>query len=289
MSEPATTVLAVDFGGTKTALARVDEHGTLGDRRTLPAAHALEASVAQVADAAHGVSAIGVIVPGIYSPATGRAWCPNLWGADEVPLRRALEGRIDAELFIGSDRAGYVLGEAWLGAARGLRHVVFVAIGTGIGVGILSDGVVVRGAHGVAGAAGWFALDPEWKEVYGRVGCWEAEAAGPAVARAYGAPDAQAVVAAARAGDGKALDVLQRAARYTAMGVANLVSVLNPEAVVLGGGLMHGAGDLLLDRIRADVARWAQPIAASRCRIELSQLGEAAGVLGAARLALERI
>lgn len=113
MSEPGTTVLAVDFGGTKTALARVDEHGTLGERRTLPAAHALEASVAQAADAAHGVSAIGVIVPGIYSPATGRAWCPNLWGADEVPLRRALEGRVDAELFIDSDRAGCVRCSYW--------------------------------------------------------------------------------------------------------------------------------------------------------------------------------
>jgi glucokinase len=70
------------------------------------------------------------------------------------------------------------------------------------------------------------------------------------------------------------------------MGVANLISALNPEAVVLGGGLMVGAGDLLLDRIRAEVPRWAQPIAASQCRIELTQLGEAAGLLGAARLAL---
>ena len=178
-------------------------------------------------------------------------------------------------------------GESWLGTARGLRHVAFVAIGTGIGVGILSDGVVVRGAGGVAGAAGWFALDPEWKEIYGRIGCWEAEAAGPAVARAGRATDAQSVVAAARAGDAAAMDVLRRAARYTAMGVANLISALNPEAVVLGGGLMHGAGDLLLHQVRAEVTRWAQPIAAAQCRIELTVLGEDAGLLGAARLALE--
>lgn len=283
------TVLAVDLGGTKTAIARVDEHGEIHDRRALPAAHTLDDSVAQIADACGSAAAAGIIVPGIYTPATGCAWCPNLWGPSDVPLRDALRGRIPAEVFIDSDRSGYVLGESWLGAARGVRHVVFVSIGTGIGVGILSDGILVRGAGGIAGAAGWFALDPQWKDEYARVGCWEAEAAGPAVARLARLPDAPAVVAAARGGDASAGDVLHRAARYTAMGVANLISALNPEVVVLGGGLMTGAGDLLLDAIRAEVPRWAQPIAASRCRIELTQLGETAGLLGAARLALTHV
>jgi glucokinase len=73
------------------------------------------------------------------------------------------------------------------------------------------------------------------------------------------------------------------------MGIANLISILNPDVVVLGGGLLLGAGDLLLDPIRAEVTRWAQPIAAARCRIELTRLGEHAGLLGAARLALDRI
>jgi glucokinase len=94
-------------------------------------------------------------------------------------------------------------------------------------------------------------------------------------------------VAAARAGDVAALAVLDRAAQYAGMGIANLISALNPEAVVLGGGLMVGAGDLLLDRIRSEVTRWAQPVSASRCKIELTQLGETAGLLGAARLALD--
>ena len=283
------TVLAVDLGGTKTAIARVDEHGTVRDHRTLTAAQSVDESVAQIAAACADVEAVGVIVPGIYTPATGRAWCPNLWGMEEVPLRDALKKQASAAVFIDSDRSGYVLGESWLGAARGLRHVVFIAIGTGIGVGILSDGMLIRGAGGIAGATGWFALNPEWKDVYRETGCWEAEAAGPAVARLSGLPDARAVVAAARAGDASALGVLQRAADYTAMGVANLISALNPEAVVLGGGLMVGAGDLLLDRIRAEVPRWAQPIAASRCRIDITQLGDTAGLLGAARLALDGI
>jgi glucokinase len=281
------TVLAVDLGGTKTALARVDEEGGVREVRTLPAARTLDASVGQVAAACAGVDAVGMIVPGMVDHAAGTAWCPNLWGTDHVPLLAALRERVPLEIFADSDRAGYVLGESWLGAARGLRHVVFVAVGTGIGVGILSDGVVVRGAGGIAGAAGWFALDSEWRDHYAATGCWEAESAGPAVARLAGLPDAHAVVAQARAGDAHALEVLRRAGRFIGMGVANLISALNPEAVVLGGGLMIGASGLLLDLVRSEARRWAQPIAAAQCRIELTELGEKAGLLGAARLAIE--
>lgn len=281
------TVLAVDLGGTKTTTARVDEAGVVTGRLKVPAERTLEGSVARIAAHVGDADAVGVIVPGIYTPASGSAWCPNLWGADEVPLLAALQARVSVPVVIDSDRAGCVVGESWLGAARGLRDVVFVAIGTGIGVGILSNGRVLRGAHGIAGAAGWFALDPAWTEAYGAMGCWEAEAAGPAIARRAGRSDAGAVVEAARAGDPGALAAVGRAAGYTAMGVANLVSLLNPEVVVLGGGFGHGAADLLLQPIRAGVRRWAQPVAAARCRIEASQLGEDAGLLGAARLALD--
>lgn len=286
------TVLAVDLGGTKTAIARVDDEGAVSDRQTYASARSLDESIEQIAAVARAcrhVDAVGVIVPGIYDPIGGTAWCPNLWGAAHVPLRAALKRAIASRVLVDSDRSGYVLGEAWIGAARGLRHVVFVGIGTGIGVGILTDGIVVRGAAGIAGAAGWFALNPEWNAAYEALGCWEAESSGPAVAREANLPDARAVVAAARAGDERALRVLRRAAHYTAMGVANLISALNPEAVVLGGGLMTGAGDLLIDWIRSEVPRWAQPIAAGQCRIDLTRLGEDAGLLGAAKLALDGI
>lgn len=280
-------VLAVDLGGTKTTLARIDASGSVAERQKLPAAHALDHAVERIARAVADARAIGVIVPGIYTPSTGQAWCPNLWGTAEVPLLSKLRERVSVPVAIDSDRAGYVLGEAWLGAARGLRHVVFVAIGTGIGIGILSDGRVLRGAHGIAGAAGWFALDPVWDERYKSTGCWEAESAGPALARQSGAPDAAAVVDAARAGEQAALAAIERAARYSGMGIANLVSLLDPEIVVLGGGVLQGAADLLLPGIRAGVLQWAQPVAAARCRIEVTRLGEDAGLFGAARLALE--
>ncbi len=282
-------VLAVDFGGTKTAIALVDENGSIHERRVLASARTVTASVEQIASVSDGWDAAGIVVPGIYDDATGLAWCPNLWGPSKVPLREAVRNRLGTNVFIDSDRAGCVLGESWLGAARGLRHVVFVASGTGIGVGILADGAVVRGAGGVAGAAGWFALTPEWKDAYRSVGCWEAEAAGPSVARRAGLADGAAVVTAARAGNRAAVEALDRAARFTAMGIANLISAFNPEAVVLGGGFIAGAGDLILNRIRAEVVRWAQPVAASCCRIDVTTLGEDAALLGAARLALDGI
>jgi glucokinase len=283
-------VLAVDAGGTKTAVAIVDSDGTLADYRKLPARPSVTELAALIGGAADGVSAVGVIVPGIYDSSGGHAWCPNLFGDRQVPIRAALREHIThCPVNIDSDRTGYVLGEAWLGAARGLRDVLFVAIGTGIGVGILSDGRVIRGAHGIAGAAGWWSLTPQWRDLYRRTGCWESEAAGPAVARLAGVSEAESAVAAARAGNAKARDVLHHAADFSGRGIANLISLLDPEMVVLGGGLMQGAGDLLLDSIRSITARWAQPVSAGRCRIEMTRLGENAGLLGAARLALDLI
>lgn len=227
---------------------------------------------------------MGVIVPGIYDQSTGMAWAPNLWGREFHPLRDALRQRLGVPIAGGSDRAACVLAEQWRGAAIGLRNVVFVAVGTGIGVGIVADGRVVEGAHGAAGAAGWMLAGNPWKDAYRSCGGWETEAAGPAVARRAGMASAEAVAAAARSGDAKALDALLQTADHLAAGIANLISVLDPEMVVLGGGLMQAA-DLILDRVRRQALRWTQPIAAAAVRIEKSALGEDAGLLGAARLA----
>jgi glucokinase len=192
--------------------------------------------------------------------------------------------RFKAPLVISSDRSGYVLGEQWLGMAQGLQDVVFAGVGTGIGVGILSGGRLIEGARGIAGAAGWMVVGGPWKADYIDCGGWETEAAGPAAARRAGMDSAEAVIAAARAGDERAMDVLLRTADYLALGVANLISVLDPEIVVMGGGFLQ-AGDLIQDRIRMNALRWTQPVAALTTRIERTSLGEDAGLLGAARLA----
>ena len=220
---------------------------------------------------------------------TGNVWAPNLFGLDELPLRAELRRASPVPLAIDSDRAGYVLGEQWLGAARGLADVVFLAVGTGIGAGILTGGRLCRGAGDIAGAVGWFALDSTHRPAYRHSGCWEWEAAGPGLARRAGTETAEQAVAAARRGEPAACRALEETARWLGRGAANLVSVLNPEMIVLGGGLMQGAGDLLLEPVRREMLEWAQPVAARQVRIELTRLGEDAGLLGAARLAAQYV
>jgi glucokinase len=290
------SVIAIDLGATKLTTAIVDSDGRVSGRTKRPTERGgLKASVAQIAMSVResidraGISEVrdaGMIVPGIYSKKTGYAWAPNLWGRDHVPLLAELRERLALPVVVDSDRAGYVLGEAWLGAARGLKDVIFLAVGTGIGAGILSDGRLVRGASDIAGAVGWFALNPAYREIYAQVGCWEAESAGPSLARRLNATSAEEVVAAARTGDASAQSAVVETARYLGMGIANLVSVFNPEMIVLGGGLMQAA-DLFLRPIQHAMREWAQPVAAQQVRIELTQLAEDAGLLGAARLALE--
>jgi glucokinase len=297
MSDAPAVALAIDLGGTKASFAAIDAGGLVRARSQRPShegglALSLDALVTQAREtvAAAGlewgaVRAAGVVVPGIYSPDTGRAWAPNLWGKDELPLRDELHARLPVPVRIDSDRSGYVLGEQWQGVARGLRDVVFLAVGTGIGAGILAHGRLLRGCAGSAGAVGWLALDPRWREEYGRVGAFEAEAAGPAFARRAGTATAEQAADAARRGDPAARRAVAETVEWLAMGVASLVSVLNPQIVVLGGGLMQ-ARDLFLEPVRAAVLRWAQPLAAPRCRIEPTSLGEDAALFGAARLAL---
>jgi len=284
-------VLAVDIGGTKLATAIVKEDGRILAQTKCPVERSSPAALArQIADMAKSLgcstTAAGAIVPGIYFAASGNVWAPNLWGHREVAFRDELQSAIGMPVRMDSDRAGYVLGEQWIGAARGVNDVVFLAVGTGIGAGIISGGRLLRGAGDIAGAVGWFALTPQSTGRYREVGCWEAEAAGPALARRMNARSAEEVIQAARAGDAAALIAVAETARYLGLGIANMVSLLNPELIVLGGGMLQ-AYDLFADEISRTVAEWAQPVAARQVRLEPSRLGENAGLLGAARLALQ--
>jgi glucokinase len=293
------SVVAVDLGGSKLSSAIVDSSGRMRERRktavvrgNVPAlidhiAAGVRDSIG-AAPAQKPIRAVGVIVPGIYFAGTGNVWLPNLWGNEQIPLRRELEGVLKLPVVIDSDRAGYVLGEHWLGVARGSNNVVFVAVGTGIGAGILMDGRLIRGAEDIAGAVGWLALNRGYRPIYEQVGCFEAEAAGPGLARRGNARSAEDVIAAARAGEAAAQAAVDETAEYLGMGIANIISLLNPEMVVLGGGLMQAA-DVFMPKIKQVVRKWAQPIAAEQARIEVTALGEDAGLLGAARLALASI
>jgi glucokinase len=291
-------VVAIDLGGTKLASAIVDATGKMSCRRKVAVNRdSVHACVEQLAGAVREatstanvnetpIRAVGIIVPGIYFVQTGNVWTPNLWGDEQVPLCGELQRLLSLPVVIGSDRAGYVLGEQWLGVARGVDDVVFLSVGTGIGAGIIAGGRLLQGWGDIAGAVGWFALSPEHQEIYQKIGCWEAEASAPALARRVGAASAEQVIAAARKGDVAAKRAIEETGRYLGMGIANIVSILNPKLVVLGGGLMQ-AGDLFLGPIHRTMKEWAQPIAAQQVRIQVTSLGENSGLFGAARLALE--
>lgn len=313
------TVIAMDLGGTKLATAVFDAAGevlyhdrvALDGRRGAEVAELVAArcTVARAHVHEHGFSdaeAVGVTVPGIYRAARGTVWAPNIPAWDDYPLRDELRAALGDGLpvTIDSDRAAYILGETWRGAAQGARDAVFVAVGTGIGAGLLVDGRVLRGAGDIAGAIGWLALDRPFRDAYVSCGCFEHHASGPGlakVARELVAADAgytgelgdvstdalsaHDVFAAHDRGDPVAARVIDDAIAYWGMAAANLVSLLNPEVVVFGGGVF-GPAVRFLGRIRAEALRWAQPIAARETRYVASTLGGDAGLYGAARLAL---
>ena len=300
----------VDLGGTKLAAAVFTDGGELLHRESIPLAGREGAAVGSlIADclkqlsAAHEFGAVGVCVPGLYRAARGTVWAPNIPGWDDYPLLDELRAALgpSKRVTIDSDRAAYILGETWQGAARGARDAIFLAVGTGIGAGILSDGKVIRGHGDVAGAIGWLALDRPLVPRYRQHGCFEDQASGPGLVRvaqdlmnvdqAYRGElrqrslDAGDIFSAHERGDRVAVKVIDNAIELWGMAAANLVSLFNPEMIIFGGGVF-GPAVSFLDRIYVEAKRWAQPIAVEQVRFVGSELGSDAGLFGAGRLAM---
>ena len=246
------------------------------------------------------IAAVGVAVPGLVRR-DGTVWAPNLKGWNRMPLAQRLKAELRVPVMVESDRNAAVLGESWRGAARGKSDVIVLMIGTGIGAGILSAGRIVRGAHELSGCVGWMTVREEHAGEAKRVGQWEALAAGPGIARAAEkelargvesllreipeeARTTQEVAEAARRGDMVSIEVFLEAGRWLGYGVANLVSLFDPETVVIGGG-MAKANDLYLDALKKAMMERAQPIAAKKVKVVVSRLGGDANLLGAARMA----
>jgi len=312
-----TLVIGLDLGGTKIAAGVVDSAGRLrssvrlktpatGVKQDLAALFDAASAAAQGAGVSLGaIRGVGVGVPGAHDPVTQTVWAPNLPGWEKVPLRRLLERTLGCPAFVEGDRNVQALAEVWLAKGTEVRNLILLTVGTGIGAGIVAEGRLITGARGVAGAAGWMAIEKRWQKTFGRVGCLEFLGAGPAVARLArtalrknprslmgklaakkgSAIDAELVVAAARRGDSAARQVLEEVGSNLGRGVSSMISLLNPERVVLGGGLA-AAADFILRPLRRAVKQWAQPLGARQVQIVKSSLGENAGVLGAARYAL---
>jgi glucokinase len=225
-----------------------------------------------------------------------------------MPLRQIIHDRLGLPAALDNDANCAVLGEWWVGAARGARHAIGITIGTGIGGGLILDGKLYHGASDVAGEIGHTTIDTEGRRCKcGNYGCLEAYASGPNIAvRAVeeieaGAVSrlpslvngdlskvtAQTVYQAAQDGDDLALEVVNDTARFLGVGIGNLLSVFNPEVVVVCGGVT-AAGDHLFVPLRRETARRAFKPAVAACRIVPGELAGTAGVYGAAKAFLDQ-
>lgn len=309
-------LIAVDVGGTKSAVGIVTREGQVLGRRVEPARVQLGpramidryvAMALELAEKVTGVRlvAVGVGCGGPLDAGTGVIHSPtNLPGWDDLPLGEILAARLGLPVTVENDANAAALGEWLFGRGRGLRHLVYVTVSTGIGAGLILDGRLYRGRTGNAGEVGHTSVKPHGPRCgCGNRGCLEVMASGTGMARragelfardggpdgSAGAPpvDAAELLARARAGDPVARMAWDAAMGYLGVGIANLVSVLDPELVILGGGVTR-AGAELIDPVRAEVA-WRARWFYHPGLIVLSDLGDDVGLVGAAAAAEYRL
>ena len=306
--------LAVDLGGTQIRGALVDAQGRMSERvSTLTLAQeGVQPVIARMMDVirslrgkaeGENLEAIGVGAPGPLDPWRGLIRStPNLLGWHDVPLRDILADEFGLPVYLGNDANLAALAEHRFGAGKGSANLIYLTISTGIGGGIVSEGQLVHGRHGLASEPGHMVLEREGPLCgCGKKGCLEALASGTAIAREArealmaGRPslirelgggelhrvDARLVAEAAQRGDPLAQEIYHRAGFYIGLGIVNLMHLFNPEVVVLGGGVSQ-AGDLLLAPLREVVAERALASFQEDFSIVLSGLGDDVGLLGAA-------
>ena len=312
---PELRFVGIDIGATSLTVAVTDgELNVLGsasepaDVRTGPSP-VLDAVAALVGKlkAELGVESFdgaGVGVPGPVSFLQGQPSAPPLMpGWDRYPVRDVLADRLGTPVLVDNDVNIMALGERQAGAARGVEDFLFVKVGTGIGCGIVLGGAVHRGMNGSAGDIGHIRVAEDGALcACGNTGCLETSFGGAALARRAteaalagssprlaeslakdGQLTAVTVGAAAAAGDAVAMDLIRVGARSLGRVLAGLVSFLNPGLIVIGGGLA-GLGHVVLAEVRSVVYRQSLPLATGNLPIVLSEVGDWAGVIGAAHL-----
>ncbi|MGH2644072.1 MAG: ROK family protein, partial [Chitinophagaceae bacterium] len=187
------SVIALDLGGTKLAAAVFEETGNVSYKRTYSLSgrggkevgelikEVIKTLQNEIVHERITVNGIGICVPGISDTKTGTVWAPNIPGWEDYPLKNEIEGTLknrNLKVVVDNDRACSVLGEKWRGAAKHCNQIIFLAVGTGIGAGIIVDGKVLRGANDIAGATGWMALNRPYLERYKSCGFFEYYASG---------------------------------------------------------------------------------------------------------------
>ncbi len=306
----------VDLGGTNTILGLVSEKGAILERLEVPTAaeDGYDEVLDRIADGlrlmigSRVIVAVGIGAPGPLDTERGIViQAPNLEGFDDKPLAADLARRCELPVTLENDANAAALGEAWTGAGREARDLIVLTIGTGIGGGLIFGGRLYRGSSFSAGEVGHMTIEPNGPLcACGNQGCLEALASAPAIAararekiqkgfeskmleRAGGDPaaiSAETVSEACQADDPVALRVLEETGRYLGIGTANLINVLNPQLVLFGGGGAR-AGEFLLAPIRKEVERRSFAELRASAEIGLCSLGDDAGLIGAARVAME--
>lgn len=308
-------VLACDLGGTNLRIAAVGENGNIlaRTRRRTPNGDGAKAVLDAIASAAEecrsalGPSdelvAVAAAVPATVNFADGvMLKAPNLPCLDGFSMRGELEKCFGISSFLENDANAAAVGENWLGASKGCLNSVTVTLGTGVGGGIIINGSVLRGVDGTAGEIGHICVEPSGVACgCGSNGCVEQYASATGIVRMAeerramfpGSPLAGVesmtsleVYEAGIAGDPLAREVFGAMGRYLGIALADLVNILNPEAIVIGGGAA-GGWDLFMPFVNEEIGRRAFPEPAARAVISKAGLGDDAGILGAAKIAFD--
>lgn len=320
MTAARRSVLALDIGGTKLAVAVVTEDGRTHEliveptrREEGPAAviarlfeMGRRASTHALAEGLPPVAAVGISCGGPLNAMTGILESPlHLPGWIDIPIVSLTESEFGLPAVLENDATAAALGEHRYGAGSGTSTMLYLTISTGIGGGAIVNGRLHRGAAGNGGEYGHVMVRPGGRQcLCGRYGCLEAYSSGSSIAlraRAAAAISgggsvlgtrpvirAEDVSRAAAAGDDLARAIWDESMQLLGVAITDLVNIFEPELVVLGGGVTR-SGSALLDPVREAVLRDAMPPAAKAARIELAALGDAVCVVGAAALAFDRI
>jgi len=293
--------VGLDIGGTTIKAGLIDDSGAVRDTRTIPTItdniNGLIASlVTLVADfqTASPVEAVGIGIPGLRSTRTHLIeTSPNIPCIHNLNLEALLSKQLSLPVLSENDANAGAYGEWVAGAGRGLQHMAYVTIGTGLGCGLVLSGALYRGASGYAGEMGHINIEPDGRPcACGSTGCLETRVSASglvATAREHGidAESAKDVYDAAAGGNAAARAAFEETGRFLGIACADLINLLNLESIVIGGGVM-ASGDLLLSSTIAEVRRRAFEPAARICPIVQSQLWPDAGLIGAAMLARDR-
>ncbi|MGC6482827.1 MAG: ROK family protein [Synechococcus sp.] len=297
MPAAADQVIGVDLGGTAIKLARLNSKGALLAEHQIPTPQpAMPGAVCMAIceaieglDPARRAAVVGIGLPGPMDAAARVARvCINLPGWEEVPLADWLEPRLQRRVTLANDGNCALMGEAWQGAARDCSDVVLLTLGTGVGGGVMLGGHLFTGHNGAAAEPGLISIDYQGLPCNsGNRGSLEQFASIAALRRLWdGEPKELARRAAA--GDPEACQVWERYGITLGIGISSLVYLFTPQKVLLGGGLAAAAVHFL-PAVRREVETRVQAVSREGVRIEACSLGNGAGRLGAARLALDRL